>query len=307
MSFFDDLISSSKGPGVIGTVMALVVLSGFVLLYFLVFDGSLQGGGLKIESVIRDQAVEIAGLQDRLNGKTKEISVIPERQKILSELEQVTGKTRLDKSTAEELGRVISKVKTEIVETGKNFEVYQQAFHVQIRGEATGTKYPELKTVSGKTYKDVTITRVDAIGMAFTHLDGTSRVDFADLPIDLQEHFQYNPKEKELARKAEDTVAGKHLEEVESALTKSRQEADKEQSAYNDKSEAAIAILRARVTDLDQQIASVQREYDNEKSRVKGSGGILNSALYQKKLGNLQSARAAALAQMQEASATIKR
>ncbi len=307
MSFFDDLISSSKGPGVIGTVMALVVLSGFVLLYFLVFDSSLQGGGVKIETVIRDQAVEIAGLQDRVNGKTQETSVIPERQKILSELEQVTGKTRLDKNTAEELVRVISQVKTEIVKTGGNFEAYQQAFHLQIRGEATGSKYPELKTVSGKTYKDVTITRVDAIGMAFTHQDGTSRVDFADLPIELQEHFQYNPKEKELARRAEDNVAGKHLEEVESALTKSRQEADKEQTIGNDKSEAAIAILRARVTDLDQQIATVQREYDSEKSRVKGSGGILNSALYQKKLGNLQSARAAAFAQMQEASAAIKR
>ncbi|OYV05548.1 MAG: hypothetical protein CFE26_11050, partial [Verrucomicrobiales bacterium VVV1] len=246
MSFFDDLITSSKGPGVIGTVMGLVVLSGFVLLYFLVFDASMLGGGIKIEAVIRDQAVEIDGLKERLDIKTKETAVIPERKKILSELEEVTRKTRLDQGTVDGLARVIAKVKTEIVETGKNFETYQQAFHIQIRGEATGTKYPELKTVSGKSYKNVSITRVDAIGMAFTHQDGSSRVDFSDLPADIQEHFQYNSKEKDLARRAEDTVAGQHLEEVETALTKSREEADKEQIAGNEKSEAAVATLRAK-------------------------------------------------------------
>ncbi len=307
MSFFDDLITSSKGPGVIGTVMALVVLSGFVLLYFLVFDANMMGGGIKIESVIRDQAVEISGLRDRLDSKTKETTIIPERQKILSELEEVTRKIRLDQGEVEGLTRVIAKVKNEIVETGKNFETYQQAFHVQIRGEATGSKYPELKTVSGKSYKGVTITRVDAIGMAFTHQDGSSRVDFSDLPTDIQEHFQYDPKEKELARRAEDTVAGQHLEEVETALTKSRQEADKEQIIGKDQSEATIALLRAKVADLDQQITSVQQDYDSEKSRVKSSGGILNSALYQKKLGNLQSARAAAFTRMQEVSAAMNR
>lgn len=140
MSFFDDLITSSKGPGVIGTVMGLVVLSGFVLLYFLVFDASMLGGGVKIEAVIRDQAVEIGALKERLDIKSRETAIIPERQKILSELEEVTRKTRLEQGTVDGLARVIAKVKTEIVETGKNFETYQQAFHVQIRGEATDRK-----------------------------------------------------------------------------------------------------------------------------------------------------------------------
>lgn len=308
MSFFDDLITSSKGPGVIGTVMALVVLSGFVLLYFFVFDSNMIGGGKRIEAVIRDQATEIGALQERLEAKTKETAIVPERQKIAAELEEVSRKKLADKETLDGLVGRIARVKNEIVETGKGYEAYQQAYHVQIRGEAAGRKYPELKTVSGKSYKDVTITRVDAIGMAFTHQDGSSRVDFSDLSSDIQEQFQYNPKEKEQARKAEDTATGKHFEEVETALTKSKEEADKDwETTGRAKAEANVALLRAKVADLDRQIAAAQQDYDSEKSRVKAYGGILNSALHQKKIGNLQNARSAAFSQMQEATSALKR
>lgn len=49
---FTDMMSSGRGAGVIGSIMAVVVLGGFVLLFVLVFDEGLQGGGETIESVI---------------------------------------------------------------------------------------------------------------------------------------------------------------------------------------------------------------------------------------------------------------
>ena len=56
---FTDLLSSSRGPGVIGTLLALLVLVGFGTLYLFVFDEGLQGGQKTIEAVIRDQGLEI--------------------------------------------------------------------------------------------------------------------------------------------------------------------------------------------------------------------------------------------------------
>ena len=41
---FSDLLSSSRGPGVIGVLVALLVLGGFGTL-FVVFDDNMQGGG----------------------------------------------------------------------------------------------------------------------------------------------------------------------------------------------------------------------------------------------------------------------
>ena len=58
---FSDLMSSGRGPGVIGMVMALFVLLGFGLLFTLAFDEGFQGEGITIEAEIANQAKAING------------------------------------------------------------------------------------------------------------------------------------------------------------------------------------------------------------------------------------------------------
>ena len=47
------------------------------------------------------------------------------------------------------------------------------------------------KTVSGKVYKDVTISRVEADGIVLRTKTGISKVYFVELPKDVQERFHY--------------------------------------------------------------------------------------------------------------------
>jgi hypothetical protein len=49
----------------------------------------------------------------------------------------------------------------------------------------------DFKTVSGKVYKDATISRVEADGIVLTTKTGLSTVYFAELPKDVQERFHY--------------------------------------------------------------------------------------------------------------------
>jgi hypothetical protein len=49
----------------------------------------------------------------------------------------------------------------------------------------------DLKTVSGKIYKDVTISRVEADGIVLRTKTGITKVYFAELPKDVQERFRY--------------------------------------------------------------------------------------------------------------------
>ena len=49
----------------------------------------------------------------------------------------------------------------------------------------------DLKTVSGKIYKDVTISRVEADGIVLRTKTGITKVYFAELPKDVQEQFRY--------------------------------------------------------------------------------------------------------------------
>ena len=45
-------MSSARGPGVIGMIMALIVLLGFGVLFMFAFDEDLQGGGQTIEALV---------------------------------------------------------------------------------------------------------------------------------------------------------------------------------------------------------------------------------------------------------------
>ena len=49
----------------------------------------------------------------------------------------------------------------------------------------------DFKTVSGKIYKDATISRVEADGIVLRTKTGISKVYFAELPKDVQERFHY--------------------------------------------------------------------------------------------------------------------
>ena len=51
----------------------------------------------------------------------------------------------------------------------------------------------DFKLVSGKEYKDVTVTRVEPDGIVLRTKSGISKVYFVELPKDVQERFHYNP------------------------------------------------------------------------------------------------------------------
>lgn len=311
MAIFDDLISSSRGPGVIGTLVALIVLIGFGVLFLFAFDEGMGGGNKPIESIIREQAVELESVKSSIASKTKALEISPERKKIAGEVEEVSRQTRLNKGKLDGVVRIIEKVKAEIAATEKGLEDYKQSYREQVRGEAIGLKYPELKTLSGKSYQKVTVTRVDAIGMAFSHADGSTRADFDDLPADVQEYFQYDAKEKEKAKAAETKVAGQHADDVQSALSaadRSKQNEEmKKAETEKAQAKAIVASMTSRIEEIDSEIKSVQREWDSERQRVRISGGIVNSATFQTKLNNLKSSRAAASEKLQQATAILQR
>jgi hypothetical protein len=64
----------------------------------------------------------------------------------------------------------------------------------------------DFKTVSGKVYKDATISRVEADGIVLRTKSGISKVYFVELPKDLQERFHYGsatPTAKALAQRVD--------------------------------------------------------------------------------------------------------
>jgi thiol-disulfide isomerase/thioredoxin len=50
----------------------------------------------------------------------------------------------------------------------------------------------DFKLVSGKEYKNVTVTRVEPDGLVLKTKSGISKVYFVELPVDVQQRFHYN-------------------------------------------------------------------------------------------------------------------
>src|SRR6266487_5094795 len=51
----------------------------------------------------------------------------------------------------------------------------------------------DFKTIAGKEYKDVTVSRVEPDGIVLKTKSGISKVYFVELPKEVQERFHYNP------------------------------------------------------------------------------------------------------------------
>jgi len=72
----------------------------------------------------------------------------------------------------------------------------------------------DFKTVSGKIYKDATISRVEADGIVIKTKTGISKIYFVELPKDVQERFHYGsatPTGKAVTQHVDEVESAKHV------------------------------------------------------------------------------------------------
>ena len=194
---FSDLLTSSRGPGVIGTLLALLVLVGFGTLYMFVFDDSMQGGGKRIEAVIRDDALQIESHRrtiDYLKRQAEEGNRLKEQAR---EMEEV--KVRLEsgaKILAERTAEMDAATQ-DVSAAVQAWEDYKENYRASEWAAAEGEELGDLKSLSGKTYTKVVIRRVDHTGIQITDLTGPKSIDSDELPLALQDRFQFSDEKKE--------------------------------------------------------------------------------------------------------------
>jgi len=72
----------------------------------------------------------------------------------------------------------------------------------------------DLKTISGKEYKRVKVSRVEPDGIVITHKTGVTKLLFSELPPEVQQQFGYGPAKIE-AKSAAARTGGEKEERVE--------------------------------------------------------------------------------------------
>ncbi len=192
-------MSSGRGPGVIGLLMALLVIGGFGAIYVFVFDKEMQGQGFTIESVVRDQANEIEGTKSQIASVEEMLANGKKVADIKNKLDTVKASIAAAAEKLPKLQEALASTTRATAETEKAFIDYKGQFRTQVRSQAVGEKFPELKTKSGAAYTQVEIRDVTEVGIGIRHEFGMKRIDYEELTPEWQERFQYDPKEKEMA------------------------------------------------------------------------------------------------------------
>lgn len=280
---FTDLMSSGRGPGVIGMIMALIVLLGFGVLFMFAFDEGAQGGDQSIESVIAYQAKDIVASEALRDSNLTTLAKAPVRVVNAKELARLK---REDQSMQEKIAGLKSGVeagKAAIATRNAATEAYKDEYRALVRGKAKGEVMPKLETTTGAVYTNVNIREVTAVGIQIRHDDGQKRIPFEDLPESMKDHFQFDPKQKEKAL-AQETAAHDEL----AAAVAVTEEAAGQQAAVRRAEEAealrkntarAIAQKEARIESLDEEIERMEEAIKKEAYKTVSRAGIMRGQL----------------------------
>lgn len=276
---FSDMMSSGRGPGVIGMVMALFVLIGFGLLFMFAYDDSLQGGDMTIEAVIRQQDKEIESLKANAESGGKTLAGAPAKLAAAKDLSRL--KTE-NASTADAI-----KVLVENVEAGNaavaaattEFEAYKDQYRALVRGQAKGQNMEKLETTTGEVYMNVSIREVTAVGIQIRHDAGHKRIAFEDLSEELKDYYQFDPAQKDAAIAHETATRDEH----EAAVAVATEAAEKEMGIQREKDKAEarekllrdIALKETQISSLSREIRGLEADVESanrEASAARASG-----------------------------------
>ena len=282
-------MSSGRGPGVIGMIMALVVLIGFGLLFMLAFDEGFQGGEQTIESVIARQAAEIQGYQNRIADGGNTLAKAPARITVSKEL---SGLKRQNQATIDQMAALRSAIETgnqELASRIDSFADYKDQYRAHVRGQAKGESLPRLETRAGVVYKNVSIREVTPVGIQIRHEDGQKRIPFEELPEAMIDYYQFDPDQKAAALVAERATRQEHEAAADVANTAFDQatamQREKEREERSEKLRVAIAEKQALVSSLNAEITGL--EGDIERANAEAAAARMAGRMHLNKSGNI--------------------
>ncbi len=269
---FSDLLTSSRGPGVIGTFLALFVLVGFGTLYMFVFDEGLQGGQKKIEAVIRDQGTLIGTQKIQIENFKTRIEDAKRLKAVADEADALKLRAENGAKRLADLREAKTSAEAAVAAADEAWAKYRDEYRASEWAAAEGEELGDITTVSGRKYEKVKIRKVDHKGIQITDTTGPKSIDSAELPPELQDRFQFDEEIKKkvledegddleifgdnveiatLAKKGQDKLARaaeleKQVETANAAIQKAQANAPLNQAAIERK-RLAIASEKAKV------------------------------------------------------------
>lgn len=283
---FHDLMTSAKGPGVIGLLLALVVLGGFMVLGTLTLDERFQGGPNTLRNTVRDQQNEIASYRGELENARRKLVEYEELERGAGEFQKLLARVRVHETNLVEKQSQRDQIRDDIAMLEQSIEDHKKQYRNMVREAARGSALGSLTTLDGETMHDVTIRQVSAIGMDVSHRDGAKRIPFDILPMDLQQRFLFDSEESKAVAEKEmldrQILTRMELEALESNRSEALRRAAQEQADLEARNRKTISALRSRISTLATEIRSLEYEIRLEESKTLSRAPAMKQQLAEK-------------------------
>lgn len=311
---FTEMMSSGRGPGVIGMLMALVVLIGFGFLFMFASDESSMASSQSIESVIIQQDKDIGNYQGGIEYAKTNLEKAPKRLAAAKELARCKREIQTVEGRIGDLKKGMETGNAALAATAKAFETYKDEYRAFARGKAKGELMDELVTLSGVVYKNVNIREVTPIGIQIRHADGQKRIPFEELSKEIQDRFQFDPNQKEQAIAAETTTRADHEAAVGVANEKAEQEMalqrERDAQLGKEKLKREIALKKSQISVINDEIRGIERQSDQAAAaaaaaRSAGRMHINKSGSYASQIRTKKNQISALKAEIQEMSSRL--
>ncbi len=289
MSFFEDMFSSSRGAGFMGTLLALVVLVGFGSLYMFVFDEGLQGGSKSIQTVIKEQDELLKSLQSRLEYSTQTLDQSATRTSVAEELTRTVRQMELRENHKTDLIASISTLKNAADDELEKWEEYKKQYRIAERKRAEKELIGNLTTKSGKKYQAAVIKKVEDARISFSHSDGNNTMLFDDIPDAMIDRFQMTKQAAEKSLGGE--RAGNDLADLDKAIYELKEEI----AFQNNQIRESTQIYQSKQNDaagVTSRIASYESEINSLQQRIAAQAnkeGLKNTNQLRSQIESLQS------------------
>ena len=128
----------------------------------------------------------------------------------------------------------------------------------------------DFKTIDGKEYKNVTVSRVEPDGIVLSSKSGISKVYFTELPKEVQQRFNYDA-EKAAAYSAEQNSMQEQFRKQQEEALRQKAETARKNNEQITKAQAGIQLTREQRQNaqaLQAQLQQLQREKDDLQRRI---------------------------------------
>lgn len=164
-----------------------------------------SSGGRQLEREVEQLDGEVVRMQDQVATATARLAALdaPRRASVADALRETKLESTESLKRKEELLVARERLRDANRSTEQEFLEYRDAYRVASREAAVGEDVGTLTLRDGRSYLEVSITKVTDVGLEIRHQHGFARIHAPDLGPDWQDRFQWDDEERRTRLKEE--------------------------------------------------------------------------------------------------------